>query len=267
MTSKLGQAITELATIGVIMLVVLGALLRYGQMMSAQQEIKMYAHRKALELAKMRRDSGEYGQVSLVAMKEIFPVNIFSSAREPTYVSASSSVSLHEGTGYYKDGIPDRTQPEHVGVTYYQIGANMINNNQVLVMPSVLLKRKIDEDNAPTTAVDADMNWLKDVFSFGQSGNDPEDYESLEPVSIVNMHQFIRSIRSNKYESSETPTDSSYDEEDVLTTTQTTTYEFIDEETLKEWDEDIIELIDMPEDVVIQQIKTVEQEREWTTPH
>lgn len=268
--SRLGQATTELAVMGILILVVFGTLLRYAQMMNAQQELKMYTHRRTLELAKVRRDSGKYGAVSLVAMKEVFPVNMFSSEREPTYMSASSGVSMHEETLFYEDFDVDRTEPEHVGATFYQIGAGMINNNTVLVMPSILVKRSVDEDDAPTTPWDADVKWLKEVATFGQTGNDPEDYVSLEPAPIADMNQFIRTVSSNEYARSETSTDSSYNENNTLNIEQTMTYKFMDEETLKEWneDDDAFDVIgDIPEDVVIRTIKTIEQEREWATPN
>ena len=54
--TKQGQATTEIAIFGVLMLVVFAALMRYGMMYNAKQEAQMYTFRKALELAKLRHD-------------------------------------------------------------------------------------------------------------------------------------------------------------------------------------------------------------------
>ena len=232
--SKLGQATTEIAVMGILILVVFGVLLRYAQMMNARQEIKMYTHRRALELAKVRRDTDKYASVSLTAMKEVFPVNIFSSEREPTYVSASSTISMHEDTMYYSDFDLNRTRPEHVGVSYYQIGADMINNNEVIVMPYMQVKRKVDKDKAPKTPWDADVNWLKEVVIFGASDSDPTDYETLEPAAIADVDQFVSKVYSHQHSSSENLADASYQEDDTLDMTQTFTYRFMDEDALEE---------------------------------
>lgn len=266
--SKLGQATTEIAVMGILILVVFGVLLRYAQMMNAQQELKMYTHRRALELAKDRRDAGRYGSVSLTAMREVFPVNIFSTQREPTYVSASSTISMHEETGYFtRDGDVDKTQPEFVGVSYYQIGADMINNDEVIEMPYMMVNRKIDPDKSPTTAWDADVKWLKSVATLGQGDEPPDEYDTLEPAPIEDVEQLIRTVSSNQYSSTETPTDTTYSEADTLNVTQTSTYKFMDAATIMAWsDGNINSVMRMPdEDMVIQTQKTVQQDRVWNT--
>ncbi|MFH1622309.1 MAG: hypothetical protein ABIA97_04220 [Candidatus Omnitrophota bacterium] len=271
-SSKLGQATTEIAVMGIIILIVFGVLLRYAQMMNEQQEIKMYTHRKALELAKMRRDNDQYGQVTLVAMKEVFPINLFSSEREPNYVSSSASIAMHEATLYYKDFKVDRTQPDHVGATYYQIGTDMINNDTAVVMPYMKVKRKIDVNDAPTTPWDANVDWLKEVATFGNDADpDPEDYVTLEPAPIADVKQFIRTVSSNQYARSENFVASSYSDNTTMNIEQTSTYEFMDEDTIRAQDmedgkQDIIDVLSIPGDVVMRTVKTVDLGREWTTP-
>ena len=49
--NKSGQATTELAIFGFVMLIALASLLRYGQIMNQQQEMRMHAFRKALNKA------------------------------------------------------------------------------------------------------------------------------------------------------------------------------------------------------------------------
>ncbi|MFC1646547.1 hypothetical protein ACFL2Y_05170 [Candidatus Omnitrophota bacterium] len=271
-SSKLGQATTEIAVMGTILLVVFGVLLRYAQMMNAQQEIKMYTHRRALELAKSRRDHGRHGTVSLTAMREVFPVNIFSSEREPTYVSASSSISMHEKTGYFQDGEIHRTQPEHVGASYYQIGADMINNDKAIVMPMMLVNRRIDESKGPVTPWDADVKWMRNVISYGQGDDPPTEYDVLEPAPIEDVDQFIQTVSSSQYSSSETPADASYRETNELNVTQISTYKFMDKGKIKRWSDDgtgeqINDVKEMPaEDIVIETTNIVNLDRAWDTP-
>ena len=257
---------------GILILIVFGVLLRYVQMMNAQQELKMYTHRRALELAKARRDSGRYGSVSLTAMKEVFPVNIFSSQREPTYVSASSTISLHQDTGYYdRDGDVHRDTPDIVGVSYYQIGADMINNNEVIEMPYMFVQREIDPDKSPANSWAADVNWLKSVATLGQ-GDDPEtEYDSLEPAPIEDVEQLISMVSNNQYSSTETTADTTNSESDTLNVTQTTTYRFMNATKVRDWswdgnDYNIMQVYRMPdEDISIQTQKVIQQDRAWTT--
>lgn len=56
LTKTKAQATTELALFGVIIMVIFGALLRYGMTYTATQKTQMIAFRKALELAKKRHD-------------------------------------------------------------------------------------------------------------------------------------------------------------------------------------------------------------------
>ncbi len=75
--NKSGQATTELAIFGFVLLIALASLLRYGQIMNQQQGMRMHAFRKALNKAYNDYDSG-LGGASYTSLKHMHTASLFS---------------------------------------------------------------------------------------------------------------------------------------------------------------------------------------------
>lgn len=75
--NKRGQATTELAIFGFVMLIALASLLRYGQLLNQQQELRMHAFRKALGKAYNGYDIGGFGGASYTSLKNMHLVSVF----------------------------------------------------------------------------------------------------------------------------------------------------------------------------------------------
>jgi len=74
--TRRGQATTELAIFGFVMLIALASLLRHGQIMNQQQNMRMHAFRKALDKAYSGYDSS-LGGASYSSLKHMHMVSLY----------------------------------------------------------------------------------------------------------------------------------------------------------------------------------------------
>lgn len=92
--NRTGQATTEMAILGSLLLIALAGMLRYGQIMAKQQELQMYSFRKALSKIDEAYDRG-IGRVSYSVYKDIHMVDLFAKyydGRQRRRLSASNSI-------------------------------------------------------------------------------------------------------------------------------------------------------------------------------
>jgi len=256
-----GQATTEIAVFGIMVLVVFGFLLRFGQILEAKQWTKMYSFRRALEVAKKRFDNGYYGQATFVAMRDIYPVNVMGMEREPVMIDGSASVGLDNRQAcYVTEGKPDRRNDNYVGGTYYQVGTSMINNGTVLLMPRMTVTRRIDDSRGPKTPWDSSLKLVRGL------DDDDDTYQSREAVPVERTQIGISTAINQAGMRQETPDDMTYVEASDYTLTQVTNYTFKDVNAIKEED-GFIETVDaLPasSNMVVQQAKHMQNSKTWT---
>ena len=90
--NRRGQATTELAVFGFVMLIALASLLRYGQLLNQQQEMRMHAFRKALGKAYDGYGAGGLGGASYTSLKNMHLVSVFND-----YYNGSQRTSVSGG--------------------------------------------------------------------------------------------------------------------------------------------------------------------------
>ena len=106
--NRLGQATTELAIFGFILLIAFAGLLKYGQVMNKQQEIRMHAFRQALEKAYYGYGGGSgFGAASYTAIKNVHVVSPFRTyydGSQRTGVSGGATVMWDPDMMYLEEG-------------------------------------------------------------------------------------------------------------------------------------------------------------------
>lgn len=256
----LGQATTEIAVMGTIILVIFGVLLRYGQMFNAQQEAQMYAFRKSLELAQKRTNDAKFGGATVVVTKEYQPVDLFSSEPQPSMVSGSSTVTLENKQTYFDTDNP--VAGEDGPATYYQMGNDMIKNNELIEVPYMYVKRKIGKDKAPRTPMDSTIDVLDKM-----GGGAKTEYNAYQSAPFWETNQTTNSTYTSKeqriaYYSSGVKSD--YSEVSSKDLNTNTTYEVEPTGKIYDSDEFIKEIYSLPPNMVVEQNQTVEKERSYS---
>ncbi len=132
-----GQATTELAVAGVIIIMMLGYLMQQGFVYNSRQALEMYTFRRALQLTK----STERG-VNLTVTRDLIVPSFFSSIGRQR-IQAASSVEVNPWVIW----IPKDGEAEDIG-TYQvlQLDEKMIRNNQYVLIPPTLAKIKQADD-------------------------------------------------------------------------------------------------------------------------
>jgi len=274
--SKLGQATTEMAIFGVIVLVIFGALLRYGQMFNAQQEAKMMAFRKSIEMAKARYDDRRLGQVSMQVMKEYYPVDLFGSTPKKAYAGGSASVIVDSKQSSYRrkdssgakpwtvlwgdwekafgidNGDPDRTD---YGATYYQTGQRMVDNNKLIEAPYMKVHRKVDDSKGPHNPADFSLEWMSAL-----SGSDKEyvSYETapVQEQSISSSEDATVQENVNENNGKRKYAESITSDTDTNTTSQIATWNDVD---AMDKDKTIISKDYLPPNMVVEEREKIEK--------
>lgn len=267
MKGRRGQAATELAIFGSIMLIVVGTMVNYGQTMATQQELEMYAFRRALQLSRARiNDAGAPRQVGFTVFKEVYPVNLLGSQGvEKSQVSASASVDWESDAGDFKtDDDPAKVSQHDFGVQYWQLGRKMIKNNELIEMPRMQVQRKKDREES-RGFIESLVNGIEDIFD----DDNVIDWESV-PIDQTLVNKVIASQASeeNKQEGLGKSNNliTSYNnattmEGSALTMTMQSA------STIKSWDPKIIQVYPntMPGNVIINESTTSSKKKEWKT--
>jgi len=128
--SKKGQATTELAIIGTLVIMALAYLIQYGYVYNNRQALEMYAFRKALELSKQY----ERG-ITLTVMRDVILPSFFTGVSRQRLM-ATASVEYNP----YKLYTPYQEDPEDVGTwQLVQLNDGMIRKNYFLQIPPTLI--------------------------------------------------------------------------------------------------------------------------------
>ena len=271
------QATTELAIMGTIILFVFAILLRYCQIFDMQQWAQMYAFRRAFSEAKERLGAGAYGQVTVVATPEVYTASPAGIERIPSTTQGTGSVGIHYLKDVWQnfDGDPQRDDANRVGITYYQTGNRMINDDKALVMPMMLVERttasgRVDKytDLSHLSAMSKDSL----VYDADVDPSDVKLYITYEAAPVDTVLQNVTTSVFNEYSAKEDPSRTQYDEKSQVVHNQRFHYKFQRDEfkIIRDAYEDgrensLTRVLDIPDDVVIELDKTIESSRDWET--
>lgn len=260
MIGKRGQAATELAIFGSIMLIIVGAMVNYGQTLATQQELEMYAFRRALQLSRARiNDNGAARQVGFTVFKEVYPVNLLESGVAKSRISASASVDWESDAGDFDTENPN---PTDFGTQYWQLGRRMIRDNQLIELPKMKVKRQRDE-----TETRGFLEWLINSIT-GLLGSDDEIdvYESAPIEQVLTNKVTVSTTQDNIEETNgrvSTGTTAQAEEDEALTLLMQPRDKIVGPEA---WDPKVKEIYEMPGDVAITQSEKVSKDKFWETP-
>lgn len=267
--NSIAQATTELAIFGTIMLLIFGALLRYGMIFNAKQETQIYAFRKALELTKRRHEGAMTGNPQLASVnlnvnKDIYPVNIGGVIQDSTVADGSAAISAEPDAQSFggDDGEPEDL--DDIGGTYYQIGNKMILEDEYIQPAYIRVKRKIREGKIKKTAWGSFTGWISKVFYGNKT-----DYKTWQTLPYWKQEQYTNVTRSNQYETIELQDEATYGQVSTTHTVSETRFKPQPFDKIKEWDEDIITIYKVegypggPEDMVVTTDQTFIKQRLW----
>lgn len=296
--TSVGQATTELAVFGTIILVIFAALLRYGSTYSTKQEAQMYAFRKAAELAKLRHDgvtipgehqggilgllggyqfhipflpiglpwgSRKFASADLSVQKNAYPVNPFNpeSVQEPSSVDASASVHIEtEGGNFGVVGEPATL--DDIPGAYYQVGDTMIKKNEYF-QPGYIYVMRESSDKVPRHPWDG-------VFDLLDGSDEKDSYIALQPVPYREVEQYTQTVASNQYRANEEAGRPAYTQDSVTQTVSETIYHPPGNDPItltlmmKMYDPKVIAALTLwAEDMNVTTTQTLTKDRRWTT--
>lgn len=134
--SLTGQATTELAIMGTIVIMVLAYLLQQGFIYNCRQSLEMYTFRKALQLSR-----GENRGIGLQVIRDVIVPSFFSGLNRQRLVSVASID--HNPFILYN---PSENDPEHVeSRQLIQINEAMIRSGYFFEVPPTKIKVKVKE--------------------------------------------------------------------------------------------------------------------------
>jgi len=137
---KKGQATTELAIMGAVIVMVLGYLLQQGYIYNSRQALEMYTFRKALELSR-----NEKRGIILTVMRDVIVPSFFTGLNRQRLM-ATSSVEYNPDIMY----IPYEEDPEDVpNRQLIQVGEAMIRKGSFFVVPPTKMLMKSTKDQEP----------------------------------------------------------------------------------------------------------------------
>ena len=261
MRGNRGQAATELAIFGSIMLIIVGAMLNYGQTLATQQEMQMYAFRRALQLSRARyNDSEAARQVDFTVFKEVYPVSVLDSGVAKSRVSASASIDWESDTGTLTG-----EDPEDFSTQYWQLGRRMIRNNELIELPKMKVKLKKDETMSGSFLEYA-LQYItggwddRDAYVSAPIEQTLVDKTTIDPVNIKGEYE--EEIKENSGFNAQISVRKINRAEE----SGTLTLLMRSDDKIKKWDDRVIRIYSKPGDIAIREREKTKKERHWETP-
>lgn len=147
---KKGQATTELAIMGTVVIMVLAYLIQQGYIYNCRQALEMYAFRKTLELSQ----SEERG-INLTVIRDVISPSFFSGLNRQRLM-ASSSIEYNP----YKIYTPYAEDPEDVpSRQFIQLNEAMIRNGDFFEIPPTKVRVERRDDQGQV-AQDTEWMWV-----------------------------------------------------------------------------------------------------------
>lgn len=143
-----GQATTELAIMGTIVLMALAYLLQQGYFYNSRQALEMYAFREALQLSRAQ----ERG-ISLTVSRDVITPSFFSGISRQRLM-ASASVEINPWKVY----VPEEDTPQDVArYQLLQINEAMIRDGKFILIPPTKAKVKPEGEDSKWQWIDSSI--------------------------------------------------------------------------------------------------------------
>jgi len=268
--NRCGQALVELAVFGAIILSLFAWMLGFGQNMTASQALTMRSFRQAERLAQKRSKDSKLGSVSFTTIAPVNPVNPMNTKVSSSDASGSASVLWeNELFSFATPEAPEDVDKDDSPITYYQIGDTMIKNNQAVEWPTMVVKRKVEKKYRTY------KDWFFNAFAWAvkaindiQSGDiflDTQKYYSIEAQPVWDTVRKINDVYVTNQDTTQTGKTAKLREKSTTDLTTTTTYKLLSEGTIKDWDDNILDIVSMEKtgDLDIVQKQKLEAEKKW----
>lgn len=252
-----GQATTELAILGAVVLMLLGYLLQQGFVYSNRQALEMYSYRKALQLSRSQQRG-----ITLTVIRDLIAPSFFTGLNRQR-IMATSSLE-HNPWMLYN---PEEGTPQDIPTRQLiQMGDAMIRKGYMLEVPPTKMK-VLTKDNE---GEGAEWTWASSAIS--EIDPQTKDVKGTTRTSDYSSTAIVREDAQGKRFNKELRT------YDVVPTA----IEFDKAEDIKksykmeDWEENLIydaegnprvEIEEIPQDIEIILDETIERTKDVTTKH
>lgn len=176
-----GQATTELAVMGTIVLMALAYLLQQGYFYNSRQALEMYAFREALQLSRAQ----ERG-ISLTVSRDVITPSFFSGISRQRLM-ASSSVEVNPWKVY----VPEEDTPQDVArYQLLQINEAMIRDGKFILIPPTKAKVKPEGEDSKWQWIDSSIREI-----------DPQmpSQEQATPFKNISNYSYLTSASEDSH--------------------------------------------------------------------
>lgn len=176
-----GQATTELAIMGTVVLMMLAYLLQQGYFYNSRQALEMYAFREALQLSRAQ----ERG-ISLTVSRDVITPSFFSGISRQRLM-ASSSVEVNPWKVY----VPEEDTPQDVArYQLLQINEAMIRDGKFILIPPTKAKVKPEGEDSKWQWIDSSIREI-----------DPQmpSQEQATPFKNISNYTYLTSASEDSH--------------------------------------------------------------------
>lgn len=178
-----GQATTELAVMGTIVLMALAYLLQQGYFYNSRQALEMYAFREALKLSRAQ----ERG-ISLTVSRDVITPSFFSGLSRQRLM-ASSSVEVNPWKVY----VPEEDTPQDVArYQLLQINEAMIRDGKFILIPPTKAKVKPEGEDSKWQWIDSSIREIDPQIP-------SEEQEQATPFKNISNYTYLTSTSEDSY--------------------------------------------------------------------
>jgi len=183
--NKKGQATTELAIMGTVVIMLLAYLLQQGYVYNCRQALEMYAFRKALETSR-----GQQRGINLTVIRDIISPSFFTGLNRQRLM-ATAAVDYNPSIQW----IPYLEDPEDISSRQLlQVGEAMIRKGSFLEIPPTLAKIETKDNQA---APDSERwQWMNSAVS--EIDPQSEDVKVTQRTSKYNYDTTISESQLSK---------------------------------------------------------------------
>ena len=302
--SRRGQALAEMAVLGSVILIIIGAMVSYGQLLNAQHDTQMYTFRRALHLTNKRFNDGAFGQVSLTVQREYPSANILDNQPGVQQSEASASILWDSMQNYYeRDSVlegkipldpndnmwQDRSQERYyitpgdfsilknASVTQedlrnlqndfgvnYQQMGEEMVRNNRYVEMPQMVVVRRPDEESPRNFIEA---FLETLFSGG--GGTPSNYVSIETAPYTGADSLSDIKQTSATHRAQTGSQISSQDQTIINSDSATVYpineDYLNATERQELDENIEAVLFMPGNMTVTQKEDITRTRQWQT--
>jgi len=249
-----GQATTELAVMGAIVLMLLGYLMQQGFIYNTRQSLEMYTFRKALELS---RD--EERGIDLTVIRDVISPSFFSGLNRQR-VMATTIIDYNPWMLW----VANKDEPKDIGSRkFIQVNEGMIKNNYFFEVPPTLAK--IEPEEGGSEEEEDKWKWISSAVS----EIDPQ----TKPVKVTTKTSKYANTTTTSEDQTGSGLDKQLQSEDKIPTIisfERDLAKIKDEYEKDDWDNKIksvdMDMSTIPKDVGMIVNETVRREKSARTP-